>query len=149
MCIVPEKKWTAVADWKFLPFAVPHDGVPNFAYIVQTSGHRLLYMTDFEYCPFTVKKLNIDTFLIECNYCGDLERFENEGKYEHVLRGHSSLETVKGFIQANMTDSLKNIILCHLSSSNSDEGQMLSEITAMVPETVNVTIATKGKGQCL
>lgn len=88
--------------------------------------------------------MGINTWLIECNHSIEIEEFEEDGNFEHVLRGHSSLETVKQLVEVNMTDSLQDIILCHVSSRNADEGQILREITAIVPETVNVTIAKKG-----
>ena len=146
---IPKAMWSNVsANWRVLPFNVPHDDVPNFGYIIEyipDKTSRVCYITDFEYVPFTFKSFDITTWLLECNYSGEIEKHENEGKYEHVLKGHSSLDTVKGIIQANLNDSMQNVILCHVSSTNADVGMILREITALVPETVNVTIAQKGK----
>lgn len=141
---IPHNVWNKIGNWQILPFKVPHNDTPNYAYIIRSHGYTLCYATDFEYLPVTLKSMSINTWLIECNHSIEIEEFEEDGNFEHVLRGHSSLETVKQLVEANITDSLQNIILCHTSSRNADEGQILREITAIVPETVNVTIAKKG-----
>lgn len=131
--------------WKLNSFELPHDDVANMGVaIISPSGHRLLYMTDFSYCAYTFKKLKIQTMLIECNHMDDIAEEDNEGKFCHVLRGHSSLSTVKDFLRVNQTEELKTVILCHLSESNADEKEMLSQVKEVVGETVNVLIAKKG-----
>ena len=141
---LPEKKWSDIYGWKILPFSIPHDEVPNFAYVIKRNDHTICYATDFEYLPFTLKSFGITTWLIECNHSIEIEQFANSKNYEHVLRGHSSLETVKSLLALNITESTKNIICCHLSSRNSDADQIITELTDIVPETVNVKIARKG-----
>lgn len=133
--------------WKVIAFDVPHthnDGTecPNNAYIIEYSGERLLYMTDWMYCKYNLSKFKINHFLIAVNYT-DLEEDE-VGKMDHVARGHSSLDTAKEFLKTSITDSCRNIIVCHLSSKNADEGRIIRELTEIVPETVNVSIARKG-----
>lgn len=75
----------------------------------------------------------------------DVEEIEGSENFEHVLRGHSSLGTVKDILAINQTDSMKNIICCHLSDENSNEKQIVAEIEAIVPDSVQVCIADKGK----
>lgn len=115
---------------------------PNNAYIIEYCGERLLYMTDWMYCKYDLSKFKINHFLIAVNYT-DLEEDE-VGKMDHVARGHSSLDTAKEFLKTSITDSCRNIIVCHLSSKNADEGRIIRELTEIVPETVNVSIARKG-----
>lgn len=99
-------------------------------------------MTDWQYCPYTLTALKINHFLIAVNYT-DLPKVIGE-KEKHVLKGHASLETAVDFLKENVTDACKNVIACHLSKENADEGKIMREITAIVPETVNVAIARKG-----
>lgn len=113
---------------------------------------RLLYITDTELVKWRFKGIN--HILISCNYIKDNLDDENLAKRNHVLRGHMELETVKEFIRANATDSLQNVILCHLSAENSDADRMVSEIQKIVPG-ANVCVAERGlevelrkKGEC-
>ena len=102
---------------------------------------RLLYITDTELVKWRFKGIN--HILISCNYIKDNLDDENIAKRNHVLRGHMELETVKEFIRANATDSLQNVILCHLSADNSDADRMVSEIQKIVP-VANVCVAERG-----
>lgn len=113
---------------------------------------RLLYITDTELVKWRFK--NINHILISCNYIKDNLDDENLAKRNHVLRGHMELETVKEFIKANASDSLQNVILCHLSNSNADAERMVSEVQSIVPQ-ANVDYARAGleielrkKGEC-
>lgn len=102
---------------------------------------RLLYITDTNLVKWRFKDIN--HILISCNYIKDNLDDENLAKRNHVLRGHMELETVKEFIKANASDSLQNVILCHLSNSNADAERMVSEIQKIVPQ-ANVFIAERG-----
>lgn len=125
-------------------FPLPHDGVENRGvYITCPNGHRLLYMTDFEYCGYTFTAQKIQTLMIECNYCESMINPEEE-KYNHVLRGHASLEVAKEIVRVNKTPALKNVILCHLSHNSADKYEILDEIRVVVDIDVNVAIAEPG-----
>lgn len=102
---------------------------------------RLLYITDTELVKWRFKDIN--HILISCNYIKDNLDDENLAKRNHVLRGHMELETVKEFIKANASDSLQNVILCHLSNSNADSERMVAEIQK-VANKANVCVAEKG-----
>lgn len=137
-----------VNGWKFIPFTVPHthnDGEKclNFAYMIEKDGERLLYMTDWMYCPYNLSKLKINHFLIAVNYTDpDLEE-EPDGNIRHILQGHSSLKTAKEFLRTSMTDACRTIIACHLSQRNADEDQILTELRELAPN-AEVAIAKKG-----
>ena len=134
-----------VDGWQIKAFELPHDNVDNMGiYLKSPSGHRLLYMTDFSYCKYTFQKTKVNTILIECNHMDDVAEEDNEGKFYHVLRGHSGLSTVCEFLRVNQTEELKTVILCHLSSENADESEMLKQVQEVVGEKVKVVIAKKG-----
>jgi len=125
-------------------FHLPHDGVENRGvYITAPNGHRMLYMTDYEYCPYRFFNQALNTLLIECNYCKSMLDPDEE-KYNHVLRGHAELDTVKGIVEANKTTQLRNVILCHLSYTSADEDEILDTIRGVVDVDVNVMIAKAG-----
>lgn len=142
----PERIPFEVGSYRVTPFYLPHDNTPNFGFLIDLpdDAGRLLYCTDFEYLPYTFKSLKINFFLIECNHQADLVD-RSEAKYEHSLRGHSELETVKEIIRVNKTPDMRNVILCHLSDGWSDPETMQREIQSVAGKWVNVEIAEKGK----
>lgn len=138
---VETKKVTKRGDASVIPFEVPHD-VECYGYLIRVDGRNIVYMTDFGYCKYTFKSWNVDTWLIACNHI-DAPNID-EAKYAHVVFGHSSLSTVKGILEANKSDSMRNVILCHMSE-DADTDQMVEEIKQVVGDSVSVTIAEKGK----
>ena len=133
------KKVLQKGDYKVVPFEVPHD-VKNYGYLIRVDGRTIVYMTDFGYCKYTFKSWNVDTFIVACNYTTQPD--SEEANYAHVVMGHSSLDTVKDILAVNKSDSMKNVILCHTSSS-ADTELMVSEIQKVVGDGVNVTVARK------
>ena len=138
---VEPKKVYQKGEVKFVAFEVPHD-VDCYGYLIRVDGRTIVYMTDFGYCRYTFKSWNVDTFIIACNYVSPPDA--DDAKYAHVVMGHSSLETVKDILEVNKSDSMKNVILCHTSSS-ADINLMVSEIQKVVGDGVNVEVARKRK----
>ena len=99
---------------------------------------KLVYITDTAYCKYRFKELN--HILVECNYD---ERIlsEDYGAKSHVLHDHFSLESVKRFLQANSSDALKNVVLCHLSKENISEETALDEVNQILPEHTKLYVA--------
>ena len=133
------KKIYKKGDSAVVPFEVPHD-VKNYGYLIRVDGRTIVYMTDFGYCKYTFKSWNVDTWIIACNYLEAPNA--DEANYAHVVMGHSSLDTVKDILAVNKSDSMKNVILCHTSSS-ADTELMVSEIQKVVGDNVKVTVAKK------
>lgn len=124
-------------------FEVPHDNEPCVGYYIKVDGHRILYATDFEYLPMSFKGVKLTDMLVECNHQKELVS-KDEAKYSHQIRGHCSLDTlIERVIKENMTDSLRNIILCHYSKDSCD----ITECVAEVQKAANcpVYVAEKGK----
>ena len=141
----PERIPFEVGSYRVTPFYLPHDNTPNFGFLIDLpdDAGRLLYATDFEYLPYTFKSLKINFFLLECNHQADLVD-RSEAKYEHSLRGHSELETVKEIIRVNKTPDMRDVILCHLSDGWSDPDRMKREVQEVVEKWVRVEVAEKG-----
>ena len=141
----PERIPFEVGSYRVTPFYLPHDNTPNFGFLIDFPGDagRLLYATDFEYLPYTFKSLKINFFLLECNHQADLVD-RSEAKYEHSLRGHSEIETVKEIVRVNKTPDMQNVILCHLSDGWSNEKAMQKEVQSVAGKWVNVAVAHAG-----
>ena len=126
--------------FKVSSFECIHD-VPCVGYLIEhsDSGLKMLYATDTEYVRYTFKGLT--AMLIEANYSEEYVN-RDEAKFQHVLTGHMSIETASECIKANVNDNLKTVILCHLSKGNSDPVAFKESVKAIVPDGVQVDIAT-------
>ena len=103
---------------------------------------RMLYITDCEVVKWKFKDIN--HILLGVNYDKDLIDRDNTGKTNHVFRGHLSIDTACDFVKANYSDSLQNVIMCHLSSENSDRDSFIEKMKK-VAGNANVDVAAAGK----
>jgi phosphoribosyl 1,2-cyclic phosphodiesterase len=141
---VPEFKAVHIGGFKVIPFYIPHNGTPNFGYLIEHKEMgRLLFATDYEYIPYNFQKQQVQHFLIEANY---QDQFIDRGlpNYEHKLLGHASLETCIGAIKANQSPNLRNVIMCHLGGGSSLEGYFISEMQKVTGKSIQVTCAIPG-----
>lgn len=141
---VPEFKTEQIGGFKVIPFYVPHNGTPNFGYLIEHEEMgRLLFVTDYEYIPYNFKKQQIQHFLIEANY---QEQFIDRDlpNYEHKLLGHASLETCIGAIIANQSPNLRNVIMCHLGGGSSMAEYFICEMQKVTGRSVNLDCAVPG-----
>lgn len=136
-------KVVRMGGYSITAFQVPHDGTTNYGFFIRSDGESMVYITDYEYCPVTFRKQAPNMMLLECNYVDEYVSPEQQ-KYDHVLRGHASLETVQKIIAVNRTDKLDKVVLCHISKGNGDPERMAAEIAERNP-TLPVYIATPGR----
>ena len=100
-----------------------------------------IYASDTEYIKYRFKNLN--HILVEANYSDDLIGNEAVNR-EHVLRGHMSLQTAMDFISTNDNPALRNVVLLHLSASNSDADLFLQKTKETIKYGADCYIAEKG-----
>lgn len=129
-------------DFRVISFEVPHDGTDNRGFLIEADGQKVLYVTDFEFCPVSFKNQKLNHIICECNYTPDMLD-ESEYKYAHVLRGHASLQTTRDFVKANRTGKLRTVVLIHMSAG-ADIERMSAEIKA-VAGTAKVHAASPGE----
>lgn len=101
---------------------------------------RLLYITDCEVIKWKFK--DIDHILLGVNYDKDMVDWSNPTKNNHVFRGHLEIGTACDFVNANYSDRLQNVIMCHLSSENICEESALKKMQSTI--NCNVYVAKKG-----
>lgn len=102
---------------------------------------KMLYITDCEVVKWKFKGIN--HILLGVNYDKDLID-RDTGKANHVFRGHLSIDTVCDFVKANHSDSLQNVIMCHLSAENADRDSFIEKMKK-VAYGANVDVAVAGK----
>lgn len=102
---------------------------------------EMLYITDTELIKWRFKDVN--HILLGVNYDKDLVDADNP-KTRHVFRGHMSIDTACDFVKTNYSDSLQNVIMCHLSSENSDRDSFIEKMKKVACG-ANVDVAVAGK----
>ena len=107
---------------------------------------RMIYATDTELIKWRFKSIN--HILLGVNYDKDLIDNEDSAKVNHVYRGHMSIDTACDFVKANYSDSLQNVIMCHLSKNNADKDLFIDKMKKTVPN-VNVDVAEPEKSWVL
>ena len=128
-------------DGKFMHTNADGSECPCYGFlIIHPELGRMLYITDTELVKWRFKDIN--HILISCNYQKKYIDDENLAKRNHVFRGHMELETVKEFVKANNSDSLQNIILCHLSNDNANSEECKEEVEKVAK--CPVYVARKG-----
>lgn len=119
---------------------------PIFGFLIMhPEMGRMLYITDCEVIKWKFKDIN--HILLGVNYDKDLVDTDNP-KANHVFRGHLSIDTACDFVKANDSDSLQNVIMCHLSSENADKDSFIEKMKNAV-NGANVDVAEQGKSWIL
>lgn len=116
---------------------------PIFGFLItHKEMGRMLYITDCELIKWKFKDIN--HILLGVNYDKDLVDKDNDPKTRHVFRGHLSIDTACDFVKANYSDSLQNVIMCHLSSENADSDSFIEKMKKVACG-ANVDVAERNK----
>ena len=115
---------------------------PIFGFLItHAEMGRMIYVTDTELIKWKFKDIN--HILLGVNYDKDLVDTNNP-KVNHVFRGHLSIDTACDFVKANDSDSLQNVVMCHLSSENADKDSFIAKMKNAV-NGANVDVAEADK----
>lgn len=145
--VIAPMKAIKIGNFTVTPFNVPHDeDIECYGYIIKHEEiGSLLFATDLSYIPYSFKKMNLNHIMIECNHLRELvDNSYIKSLRNRVISTHMSLDTCVEAIKTNKTSCLMNVILLHLSDTNSDEKIMLSRVKEVCGDDVNVVIANKG-----
>ena len=108
---------------------------PIFGFLIMHKEMgRMLYITDTAIVKWRFK--NINHILLGVNYDKDMIHPDNEGK---------KIETACEFVKANNSNSLHNVIMCHLSADNADSDKFIERMKEVCP-TANVYVAGRNDG---
>lgn len=132
--------------YSFKPFSMKHD-VPCLGFIIQHKEMgKLVFMTDSFYSPYKFAEVN--HFLVEANHDEEVlgERIKdgdiNPSLGQRIMTSHMSIQTAMKMILANDLKHTRNIILTHLSDSNSHEGRFYEK--ALLDTGKSIYIANSG-----
>lgn len=104
-----------------MPLKVPHGDCECFAYhITMPDGQTLLFATDLERFPYSIK--GIGHLILECNYANELilDSLVNGDVLRSQSQNHMELEECIATVKRLRHGGLQSVILCHLSAGLSD-----------------------------
>ena len=128
---------THMGGFQIDSFRVPHNGIPNCGYLITVDGQKILYMTDYELCPYSMTNVGINIALIELNYQMDRITDMNEHR-QHTVLGHAEEKTVIDFL-STIKKTLRKVYLCHMSKSEAlDRELAMKHIREVIPEYISV-----------
>lgn len=122
-----------IGNFTVLPFEVKHDAAQPLGYLVHHAKiGNLLFLTDTYYTEFRFKNLN--HVIVEANFCEKIvEQRMLSGKlhpyvYNRLFKSHMSIQSTLKLLQENDLTKVKNIVLIHLSDTNSDEESFRNQV---------------------
>lgn len=140
-------KQCSIGEFKILPFLVKHDAKEPFGFLIHHPDcGNVLFLTDSYYVTHKFQDLN--NIIIEANYSSDIvnQRLSEGGIHaklrERVIESHMSIDTCKELLKANDLSAVNNIVLIHLSDSNSNANEFKQQVQELTGKTV--TVAEKG-----
>ena len=136
-----EKQVRTYGKFVIHSFKLEHDVPCMGFYIPHPDMGSLVYLTDTEYCKYRFP--NVNHILIEANYDARLIPEDHPARV-HILKGHMESQTTKGFVQANKSSELRNVVLCHMSEDNMDYAVMQKEVSEVAGKRVNIIVAESG-----
>ena len=141
----PQKAFM-VGNFKVVAFETVHDAVGSFGYVINHKNTgAILFITDSYYSKYRFE--NLSHVLCEANFCPDiLEKRIDSGSIpraavKRLTNSHMSIKTCKKFLLANDLSQVRNIVLIHLSSLNSNAKDFREEIIKATGK--NVIVADK------
>ena len=144
---IKSKESFTIGNFKIMPFDVKHDAAEPLGFLIEHPDcGKVLFLTDTYYCSYKFPGLN--NIIIEANYSKEIidRKFGPESGREflrnRILQSHFSLAHCKEMLAANDLSKVNNIVLIHLSDSNSDEIQFQKEVAELTGK--NVTVANNG-----
>ncbi len=134
-----------VGDFKIMAFDLKHD-VPCLGFqIDHPESGRIIFITDTNFCEYTFD--NVNQFIVEANFSHEIleSKFKEKTKmqflHDRILRNHFSLRDCKNLLRANDLKNVVNIVLIHLSDSNSNEKQFIREVFELTGKTTTAASA--------
>lgn len=144
---IEKKKSFIVGSFKVMAFHIEHDVAEPVGFMIyHPECGNTLFITDTCYVPYKFPDMN--NIIVEANYCQDIIRNSHRsGMLNYTVmkrteRSHMHINTCRDFLLANDLTKVHNIVLIHLSDSNSNAMEFQRKITEATGK--KVTIADAG-----
>lgn len=144
--VIKEQEAFNVGNFKIMAFGVKHDAAQPVGFLIKHSETGLvLFLTDTIYSPFNFEGLN--NIIIEANYSQEIidqklaAGMSPEFLRNRILRSHMSLETCIKTLKASKLTEVNNIVLIHLSDSNSNANEFEKAVRNATGKNVHIADA--------
>ena len=132
MISIDEMKKTSIGSFKVLPFSVKHDAAQPVGFIIHhPESGNILFITDTWYVSHRFE--NIDHVIIEANFDQAIvnEKLKENNRYlrDRIIQSHLSIDAALDLLNANDLSKVNNIVLIHLSDSNSNASNFKDRAT--------------------
>ena len=131
--VISEKETITLGGFKIKPFKTEHDCPEPFGFLINhLETGNILFATDTYYLKY--KFGNLSNIIIESNYRIDiLNRNLESGTTSFALRNrviesHMEFNTMMNVLRNNDMNNVVNIVLIHLSDTNSNENEFVSDV---------------------
>lgn len=137
-----------IGSFTVKPFPIEHDAAQPYGFIIHHDEcGNVLFATDTYYIQYAFD--NIDNIMIECNYNEEIlhQKYKDgnigKARYERTIQSHMSYDQCISTLSTCCTPSVQNIVLLHLSDTNSDEKKIRSGVEELYPVQI-ITVASPG-----
>ncbi len=129
---IQSKKLYQVGNFKIIPFDIRHDVKEPLGFLIQHEEcGTTLFLTDTFYSPYKFNGLN--NLIIEANFCENIIdqklKFDKKFLRDRVLKSHLSIQKCIDLLNVNDLSAVNNIVLIHLSDSNSNEVEFQQKVS--------------------
>lgn len=110
------------------PVALQHDCECYGYLIICNDGVRIFFATDTQSIPYRFK--NVHCYLVEANSSDDIiiDNAMNNQFTHSAYKNHLSIDKTIEFLEQSFDSSLQQIILIHLSVTNSNENEFIMKV---------------------
>lgn len=136
--IVEPKKQFNIGSFSVIPFLVRHDPtIDTFGFLINhVEMGKTVFLTDLVYSKYVFKDIN--NWIIESNYCENKVNSSNGFLSSRILNSHLSVQNCIRLLEANNLSQTNNILLIHLSDSNSNAKEFKQKVTDATGKLVTI-----------
>lgn len=143
--VLESKKLYQIGNFKIIPFDVRHDAQEPMGFLIQhPECGTTLFLTDTYYSPYKFNGLN--NLIIEANFCEDIidAKLKTDMRFlrDRILKSHLSIQKCIDLLNVNDLSDVNNIVLIHLSDSNSNEIEFKRKVEEATGK--NTVVANNG-----
>jgi phosphoribosyl 1,2-cyclic phosphodiesterase len=135
--IEPNKQFN-IGEFSVIPFNIRHDvKVDTFGFLIyHPEMGKCVFLTDLVYSKYVFKDIN--NWIIEANYCESIVNSSNGFLSSRILNSHLSVQNCIKLLQANDLSQTNNVLLIHLSDSNSNAKEFKQKVTDATGKLVTI-----------
>lgn len=141
--LVKAKEIVTVGSFQVLFFDVHHDAAEPLGFIIRhEETGSIVFLTDTYYSGYTFK--NVHNIIVEANYGEAILKAKYDEatlqafRRDRIIKSHMSIETCLELLKANDLRKVNNIVLIHLSDSNSNADQFKELVQAATGKKVHI-----------